>query len=378
MAATRPPILAPPGLAPLRLEVAEQVPAAEWDAEVRGLGGCLYHSSAWSAFRAADSSQPLFFRWSDAETGDLAGLAVGGRRPPTTSRLGRLASYVHIESPPATRRSGADFVEPLRRWAAAPERRPRLIEVQLGSFDPRSEWAPGEPPHPVPRVEFVVGTLEPEAILRSMRKGIRGQINKARRLGVEVRAGSTAADLLVFARLYERTARRLLATKGVAPNAARPEARAQTLEILARRGAARLYLAELDGTPVAGCLFGIWDGTAYYLQNGADGRARDCAAVHRVLHHAISEFAAEGFTRVNLGGVPATARDESSVDHGLYQFKSGFGTERIACLGGMLVLRAGRVRALTMARRHRELVRALRRRLGEPGTSAVRAAPRGR
>ena len=71
-----------------------------------------------------------------------------------------------------------------------------------------------------------------------MRRGIRGQINRSRRMGVEVRATSGTEDLLIFARLYEQTGQRLLATKGVAPNAARPEARAEMLDILARRGAA--------------------------------------------------------------------------------------------------------------------------------------------
>ncbi len=379
MAALRAPTVTSRRPPDLRLKVSEQA-GPEWDTQVRAFSGSLYHCSAWSAFRAADGAQPLFFRWWDAETGELAALAVGARRPPATSRIGRLAAYVHIESPPATHRSDADFVTPLRGWASSNERSPRLNEVQLGSFDPRSEWTPNGPPNPIPRVEFVVGSLEPDAILRSMRKGTRAQIKRSQRMGVEVRAGSGDEELLVFTRLYEKTARRLLATKGVAPNVERPEARAEMLGILARPGAARLYLAYLDAMPVAGCLFGLWDRTAYYLQNGADERARSCAAVHRLLHDAIGDFAAEGFTRVNLGGVPAEARDESSVDHGLYQFKSGFGTKPLACLGGTIILRAGRVRAVALARSQRQLMRSLTRGRRAPTMSgpAAGAAPPGR
>src|ERR1700761_2698382 len=373
MAALRAPTVTSRRPPDLRLEVSEQA-GPEWDTQVRAFSGSLYHCSAWSAFRAADGAQPLFFRWWDAETGELAALAVGARRPPATSRIGRLAAYVHIESPPATHRSDADFVTPLRGWASSTERSPRLNEVQLGSFDSRGAWAPDGPPNAIHRLEFIVRTLEPGGVVRAMRRGIRGQINRSRRMGVDVRATSGTEDLLVFARLYEQTGQRLLATKGVAPNAARPEARAEMLDILARRGAARLYLAYLDGAPVAGCLFGIWNGTAYYLQNGADERARSCAAVHRLLHDAICDFAGDGFTRVNLGGVPAAARDESSVDRGLYQFKSGFGTDPVTCLGGTLVLRAGRVRALELVRRQRQLMRSLTRGRREPATSGP-AAP---
>jgi hypothetical protein len=360
MAVTRPSALEVPRSVPLALQVTEEVPPAEWDEEIRALGGSLYHTSAWSEFRAVDSAQSLFFRWSDTASGELVALAAGVRRPPRSSRRGRLASYALIESPPATRRAGLNFVDPLRRWATTGAGRPPLIEVQLGSFDARGEWAPGGPPGRLPRVEFLVGTLDPDTAIMTMRKNIRSQIRRAERLGVEVREGTAWDDLLVFARLYRQTAMRLLATKGVAPNREQPETRAAALQILARRGAARLYVAWFEGRPVAGCLFGVWDGAAYYLQNGADDRARTCGAVHHLLHHAIADFASQGYARVNLGGVPAEARDEASIDHGLYHFKAGFGTEPIACLGGSLVLRPGRARALAIARRQTAHLRALR------------------
>jgi hypothetical protein len=333
------------------------VEATHWDDEVRSLGGCLFHSHAWSEFRSLDSSQSLFFRWTDAHSGELVGLAVGTQRPPPTSRLGRVASQVLIESPPATVRQAADFVTSLDRWARAPGR--SVIECQLGSFDARSQWGPRNPPGLIRRCEFLFPPRDPLEVLRAMRKGTRSSIKRGERLGVEVRIGQSSQDLLDFARLYETTARRLTQTKGVRPMGQPPEARAAALAILVERNAGRLYLASLDGDPVAACFFGVWNGSAYYLQNGADDRARDSGAVHLVLYRAIGDFMVQGFSRVNLGGVPAESITESSIDHGLYKFKLGLGTEPFACFSGSLVIRPHRARAVALGRRQQTLLRAI-------------------
>jgi hypothetical protein len=351
--------LAPTNLSPVKLDVERAVPAEQWDNQIRALGGCLFHTHVWSQFRSVASAQPLFFRWTDEESGELIGLALGTQRPPPNTHRGRIASYVLIESPPATARDAADFLNPLRRWATTP--RQSVVEVQLGSFDARSQWATADPPRPVRRYEFLLPHRDQAAVLAAMRKGTRSSIKRGQRLGVDVRMGRSSDDLAEFARLYESTARRLTRTKGVRPSGQPPEARGAALEVLVRRGAGRLYLAFLDGLPLAGCFFGVWGRSAYYLQNGADDRARDCGAVHIVLHRAITEFMAEGFTRVNLGGVSAEARAESSIDHGLYNFKLGLGTEAFACVGGSLLVRPNRARAVSIARRQQTLLRAVRR-----------------
>jgi lipid II:glycine glycyltransferase (peptidoglycan interpeptide bridge formation enzyme) len=194
-----------------------------------------------------------------------------------------------------------------------------------------------------------------------MRRSTRSSIKRAERLGVAVQRAHEWPDLLAFAHLYDQTASRLAQTKGLQPSGEPPDARAAALQVLVRHGSGRLYLAHLEGQPVAGCLFGIWDGSAYYLQNGSSDSARACGAVHAVLHRAITEFMSEGFVRVNLGGVPADARDEASIDHGLYSFKRSFGTVPVACVSGSIVLRPTRARAVQIARRHRTLLRSVRR-----------------
>jgi lipid II:glycine glycyltransferase (peptidoglycan interpeptide bridge formation enzyme) len=193
-----------------------------------------------------------------------------------------------------------------------------------------------------------------------MSRGTRSHIRRAARLGLDVRRGDSWQDLVAFAHLGEQTKKRLMVTKGLPPSGESPEMRAAALQTLVARGAGRLYVASLGGRPLAGCFFGIWDGSAYYLQNGADVQAQRYDAVHFALHGAITDFMADGFTRVNLGAVPADGRDESSIDHGLYNFKLRLGTQPIPCTGGSLVIRPARARALSVARHHRDLLRSIR------------------
>jgi Acetyltransferase (GNAT) domain len=331
--------------------------AAQWDRDIRVLGGSLFHSYEWNQFRSFHGSRPLFFRWTDQGSGEPVGLTVGIERPPANSRRGRVASYVTIDTPPATAHVGIDFVEPVRRWARTSGR--PIIEVRLGSFDPRSQWSPTSPPRPISRYEFLVPPRTPGEVLRAMRKGTRSSVKRAERLSVEIRSGGSPADLLEFARLYALTVTQLQQKKRVSPDRYNPETHAAALEVLMRHGAGRVYLAWRDGEPIAGCLFGIWDASAYYLQNGAHPAARDCGAVHLTLHRAITELLKQGFTRINLGGVPADARHTSSIDHGLYAFKLGLGAEPFACTGGSLMIRPHRAKAVSIVRRHQILLREL-------------------
>jgi hypothetical protein len=362
-----------PSIAPT-LDVVHQVRplAPDWDQDLRSLGGAVFHTSAWSEYRSHQGAHPLFLRWVDHLSGDVVAMALGTQHPPPTTRMGRLASYVLIESPPAAR-DALDLVAPLRRWGL--RHGGSVAEIQLGSLDCRTDWAPADGALAVRQHEFLFAPCDPGDVLAAMSRGTRSHVRRAQRLGVRTRAASSARDLLEFARLGAATKQRLTHTKGLAPSVASPEGRARALELLVRRDAGRLYLACVDEVPVAGGFFAIWEGTAYYLENGADPAAHRCDAVHLMLHDAITDFMAAGFTRVNLGGVPAEGEDPRSTDHGLYNFKLRLGAKPVRCAGGSLVLRPARARALVIARTQRDRLRWIRRRVPAPRRKRLAGAP---
>jgi lipid II:glycine glycyltransferase (peptidoglycan interpeptide bridge formation enzyme) len=184
-----------------------------------------------------------------------------------------------------------------------------------------------------------------------MRKGTRSSVRLAEKLGVDVRRSETPDSLHAFVILYGETQRRLARTKGVRGRQHSAAERVAALQELTSHGAARLYLAFMDGEPLAGCLFGVFGAAAYYLESGAVERARTSGAVHFALVTAIRQFVAEGYTRINLGGAPAAAQNAESADHGLYQFKLGLGTREVACTSGTVPVRSFRATGAALTRR---------------------------
>jgi lipid II:glycine glycyltransferase (peptidoglycan interpeptide bridge formation enzyme) len=122
------------------------------------------------------------------------------------------------------------------------------------------------------------------------------------------------------------------------------------LRVLLGSGRARLYLARFDNEYVAGCVFGVAGGNAFYLYNGSSETALRVGATPLTLLRAMTELSEEGFERINLGGVPASARDPASPDHGLYTFKLGLGGEPALCRGGRVSLRPIRLTLFDLAR----------------------------
>jgi lipid II:glycine glycyltransferase (peptidoglycan interpeptide bridge formation enzyme) len=182
-----------------------------------------------------------------------------------------------------------------------------------------------------------------------MRKGTRGSIKRAEKLGVEVRRTDAPDDLLAFAKLYKETLDRLERKKGVRAAAVDPFQLAASLQLLTSSGTGRLYLAFAEGAEITGCFFTTFNRSAYYLLNGANGRALQIGGTPLTLLKALEDFAHEGFTRINLGGVAAEAASPASPDHGLYAFKLGLGTSPVSCTSGRLLVRPLRASAVKLA-----------------------------
>jgi hypothetical protein len=333
----------------LRLLVSDAVNPSDWDAQVVALGGTLFHSSAWARYRCGDGTgRPLFFRWYGDSPSEPAAVGLGIERPGPATLVGRLASRVDFDSPPASPEDGRDYVTSIAHWARGSR---SVVEITLGSFDARTTWSPGGPPRPVRRIEFLVDPGPREELLRRIRSGSRGSIRQAQKHGVRVEVAEAPSQLRGFASLYQTMLRRLERTKGIPMPAVKPAVFAKTLSILVEERRARLYLASLDDELLAGCFFGTFNRAAFYLFNGSTDRALKTGATPLILLTALEELSADGVERINLGGVPFEAQAPESSDHGLYEFKLGFGTRPVVRLSGSLATRRARALAVKAARK---------------------------
>jgi len=334
----------------MAFDVVDDVDPWMWDRSVTELRGSVFHTYAWAAsLRELHGGRPVFVRWLDSN-GGVTAVAVGSVRVPTLGRLGRAALTVTFDSPPACARGSSASVEPLAAWA----RREGAIQLTLGSFDGgERSWCSGlRDRHE--RLEFIARPGSETEVRKRMRRQ-HNALERAERLGVEVSLGDVSRTL-DFAHLYATTVRRLRNTKGVALGEVSTGRFAAAVEVLITSKRGRLYLASLDGELIAGCFFGSVGDSAYYLFNGSTDTALRVGATPSVIFRAVTDLSSQGFAKINLGGVPASARERTSPDHGLYVFKRGLGTQPVLCQGGRIRLRAGRAALFDVARRFRDQV----------------------
>ncbi len=323
---------------------ATRTPPEGWDAELAAAGGTVFHCLAWARYRRATSgASPLFCRWIGDAGPAPAALALGFERALSLpGGAGRLLSRLEFDSAPLGAADG-DLLGPLLRWSRSQR---TLLDLRLGSFDARRPWGDGSLPHPAARIEFLAAPAAHEELLRRMREDKRRAVKRAVRAGLEVREGGRR-DVRAFADLYDRTIARLAGAKGVSLETLDRDAVAE----LVASGSGRLFLAWEGPEPVAACLFGAFGRAAFYLHNGAGARALETGAVPLLILESLERLGAEGFDRLNLGGVGDAAADPHDRDHGLYVFKSSLGTIPSPCEGGSVVLRPRTLSALSLARR---------------------------
>ena len=160
-----------------------------------------------------------------------------------------------------------------------------------------------------------------------------------------------AGEIEVFVELHAWMLRRLRDRKGSAIDSKGASPRlTQWIRHLVENGRARLYLALEDDRPISGCLFGVFGSNAYWCLTGTSERALDVRATPLILLRALDELTEAGYTAVNLGGVPVSAQEPASPDHGLYSFKLGLGADPVSCTGGIWTSKPLRMRAVRAAR----------------------------
>src|SRR5947209_468921 len=249
---------------PLAIAVSPSVDRAEWDATLAKLDGSVFNSCAWADFRVArDGGKPLYVRWTAPDTGETFALAIGMQAPDPATLRGRLASRLEFESAPATRRPDADHLSPLVRWARADG---SIVEIRCGSFD--STWTPPPPRDRQDRLEFLVPAGDEAALLKQMRKGARSSIKRGQRLGLKVVRRDDAGGAQAFAELHLATLRRLREEGRLQESIRDEENVSSQLGVLIERGAGRVYLAGYEDEVVAGCFFGCFGRSLYYLLSG--------------------------------------------------------------------------------------------------------------
>lgn len=315
---------------------------SDWDDLVGRLGGQAFQSWAWGELKARFGWQP--YRLSAADSGSAAQLLI---------RPYRGLSVAYVPRGPITAGDGsvdAGLLDEIVRVARSRRAAFVRLEPDLAQDDPRAAAldtvlrAAGfrtaeKTIQPRSTVVLDLVPALPE-LLHGLSKGHRGNIKRAERDGVTVRASTDYAETQTLHDMVRASASR----KSFGFHSA-----AYFRVLLQEFGdAAQLLIAERDGEAVGAALVLAWGGQGVYLAAGSNAAGLELSAAHAIHWHAIGWARERGARtwdhfgiadargRVELAALAGQDRgspDMMSLEaaarrdplDGVYRFKKGWG-----------------------------------------------------
>jgi hypothetical protein len=309
--------------ASVRCIVTNTCPAG-WEADLLRCGAGFFHSPPGVEV-GGPPGETVFLRIYSGN--EVIGVGAGVRR---RCRLSDTPRHVYLPTWPAIAPNHSReavltaIMDALQRFDA--------VELVIESFD--SEWLADRGERPKPREirerdEFVIPIDTPEQILfDSLASGHRRQVRRGEKSGwrVEESEGEAARALLVS---VQQLAARRAASRGSGFVVRVPQL--TTLDATARAWGATMFVAWQDDTPLAAALVGWANKRAFYVMGGSTDAGYECGASLWLHWRIARRLAGSGHVTYNLGGSARTAAAPGDPSHGLYRFKSGFGSRVVSC-----------------------------------------------
>jgi lipid II:glycine glycyltransferase (peptidoglycan interpeptide bridge formation enzyme) len=318
----------------MRVLIANDTPGLTpdvWDALIaRDPRGHLLQTWAWGELKGA-------FGWSPLRLAvEQDGVLVAGAQ--ALYRRAGPFSIGYIPKGPAL--AGADEGATDALWdalhRASRRRRALLLKVEPEWRDEEAERhaelrARGLAPSPAtvqPRRTIVVDLqADEEALLARMKNKWRYNVRLSERKGIAVRlAGVEGVD--AFYGLLRVTGER--DAFGLHSKAYYRRA----LELFASQGRGQLFLAEYEGTPVAGLMAYAFNRQAWYFYGASSNAHRERMPNHGLQWHAMLWAKERGCAQYDLWGIPDVDEDpETAALRGVQRFKEGFGGQIVRYVG---------------------------------------------
>ncbi|HEY7833880.1 MAG TPA: peptidoglycan bridge formation glycyltransferase FemA/FemB family protein [Ktedonobacterales bacterium] len=179
-----------------------------------------------------------------------------------------------------------------------------------------------------PRRSWVVDVTPSEGqLLADMKMTWRYNIRAAKRKGVVVREATSAADMDAWYRLYQETAAR----DGFFIH---PRSHyASVLDLYRARGAGVQFLAEYEGTPIAGLIVCRCGSVATSMYSASSNQHRERRPNHLLQWTGMRWAKAQGCALYDFRAI-AERLEPSEPDYSLYTYKEGFGGYSVLTLEG--------------------------------------------
>lgn len=283
----------------------------------------------WGAVTAADYGEPSALRLTFSEKEETVGCALAYAQTRRRWRFISAGRDLELPTPPAT--AGA--------WRGREGTR-RIYQALLGlarerGFDrliihPRFgyplEDLPGLAPFRTDSViEFSVDLQRDwEAIQSEMHRNHRKNIRRAEREGLTVVTDNTMAGLLHLRELQVTSSRRS-AERGGGFGIRDKSYFEKVYDRVYSRGLGEVLLAKSGTDVLAGLAFVATANKGMTVRSGSSQAGYERNAMYLLQDAVLKIGHARGLREMNLGGVPAAAIEQGHGQHGLYEFKRGFG-----------------------------------------------------
>ena len=322
------------------LRIVDNPDSRTWNEFVCARGGHILQTTAWGELKTRVGWSALRLALARGDE-FVAGAQILFRQLP----LGLFFAYIP-RGPVADTQDRGTFSALLDAVCAAARKRGafalkmELNERERTRLDLASVVCNLQSANPIqPRTTIHVDlTRDPETLLAQMKPKWRYNIRLAERKGVTVRAGGPD-DMPAFYHLLQVTGAR----DAVAIHS--EEYYRAAFDLFTAQNAARLFVAEYAGEPLASILVTAFGEEAIYLY-GASGNAHRERMPNHALHWQAMQWAkSRGCTRYDMWGIADTAwaeapdaenagaQGDTPLPHGLYQFKQGFGGEVVRYAG---------------------------------------------
>ncbi|MFC1826939.1 peptidoglycan bridge formation glycyltransferase FemA/FemB family protein [Thermodesulfobacteriota bacterium] len=174
-------------------------------------------------------------------------------------------------------------------------------------------------------IEFVVDLrLDSDTILKSFHKKHRKNIRIARESGLQVVMDKTLDGVMALRAMQQDSSRRSI-EKGNPYQVQDEEVYRALFENVYCKDFGNILFAQQEGEYVASLAYLVFDRKAITVRSGATPKGYELFAMYLLQYELIERLKEQGVEELNIGGVPAAAREAGHPQHGLYDYKRYYG-----------------------------------------------------
>ncbi|MFX0196600.1 MAG: lipid II:glycine glycyltransferase FemX [Candidatus Hodarchaeota archaeon] len=308
----------------IKVEAYKDFDQSEWRSVIMSLEGNVFHlPEVWLPENEASAVRYLVFTAESKIVGACVGVCQGKR----FLKLVKSSDTLFLPTVPAISREDGgedqDIYDALIGFSAQAGFKTLTVGVRWGSdFSGNPKLSEFINQH---LIEFTIDLRrDMDAIIKSFHKKHRKNIRKAESSSISIITDNSLEGFLDLRKLQEASSVRA-STKGNVYQLQNDKHYIDAHRNIYQKGLGTVMFARKDGKTVAGLAYLFFGHKAVTVRSGATPEGYALCAPYYLQYELIRRIREEGYSILDIGGVPKDAVDPSHPQHGLYQFKKGFG-----------------------------------------------------